>query len=203
MATDIDWGRRLFGRPRSASRTSSGNSASSLRHGVTTAASSDGYVSVLLDGSVDPVTLACRGSFSKGERVSVANDGGVYSIVNDGVASADSGDVPSSILGEAVLGEMILGGDGGGSVDDSGGGLPPVTEADNGKVMMVVGGEWVAANLPRYAGSYSVTPTADGLTVPTAGAYMESDLTVNPVPYSETSNNSGGTTIYVESEVER
>ena len=197
MATEIDLGRKLFGKTRGGTR------ASSLRRGVTASSSNDGYVSVLLDGSADPVTLKCRGSFSEGERVSVANDGGVYSIVNDGVSSADEGGASSSVLGEAVLGQMVLGGEGGGSVDDSGGSLPPVTEADNGKVMMVVGGEWVAASLPTYAGSYSVTPTADGFAVPTAGAYMESDLTVNPVPYSETSNNSGGTTIYVASEVEK
>ena len=198
MTTNIDWGRRLFGRAKGKTR------ASSLRYGVTTTASSDGYVSVLLDGSADPVTLKCRGSFAEGERVSVANDGGVYSIVNDGVSSADEGGASSSVLGEAVLGQMVLGSEGGGgSVDDVGGSLPPVTEADNGRVMMVVNGTWQAASLPTYAGTYSVTPTADGLTVPTAGAYMESDLTVNPVPYSETSNNSGGITIYVASEVEK
>lgn len=85
---------------------------------------------------------------------------------------------------------------------DGGAVLPEVSDSDNGKVLMVVNGQWLASKLPTYAGSYSVTPTADGLTVPTAGSYMEQDVTVNPVPYSETSNTAGGTTIYVASEVE-
>lgn len=33
------------------------------------------------------------------------------------------------------------------------GGLPTVTSADNGKVLMVVSGAWTAANLPTYDGT--------------------------------------------------
>ena len=119
-------------------------------------------------------------------------------ITSDVIKMLDSGAGASSVLGVGVLGTMVLasGGSSGSRL------LPMISEADNGKILTVVGGQWVAASLPVYAGSYSLTPTADGFTVPTAGAYMEQNMTVNPVPYSETSNNSGGTTIYVASEVE-
>lgn len=77
MTTNIDWGRKLFGKPKA-------DKAARLRHGVTASASSDGYVSVLLDGSEEPVTLACSGSFDAGQSVYVVNDGGSYAIMGDG-----------------------------------------------------------------------------------------------------------------------
>lgn len=119
-------------------------------------------------------------------------------ITSDVIKMLDSGAGASSVLGVGVLGTMVLA-SGGSSSSRL---LPMVSEADNGKILTVVGGQWTAASLPVYSGSYSLTPTASGFSVPTAGAYMEQNMTVNPVPYSETSNNSGGTTIYVASEVE-
>ena len=86
MTTEIDLGRALIGKSKTASA-----SASSLRHGKTTAASSDGYVSVLLDGSDKPVTLKCSGSYRGGQSVTVANDSGTYSIVNDVTISGSGG----------------------------------------------------------------------------------------------------------------
>ena len=39
-------------------------------------------------------------------------------------------------------------------------------------------------------------------TLPTAQKYMEKDLTVNGIPYYQTSNASNGETVYIGTEVE-
>lgn len=79
----------------------------------------------------------------------------------------------------------------------SGVGLPSVTEEDDGKVLSVVNGKWQAAELPKYSGSYEVTPAADAQTLETAKKLMTGDVTVGAIPYSEVSNNSGGTTVTI------
>jgi hypothetical protein len=76
MTTNIDWGRKLFGKPKA-------DKAARLRHGMTASASTNGYVDILLDGSDEPVTLACSGSFDAGQSVYVVNDGGSYAIMGD------------------------------------------------------------------------------------------------------------------------
>lgn len=81
MTTNIDRGRKLYGKAKGGSR------ASSLRRGVTVGASSGGYVSVLLDGSDEPVTLACGVDLDAGQSVSVMNDGGTYKIIGGGEGS--------------------------------------------------------------------------------------------------------------------
>ena len=80
--------------------------------------------------------------------------------------------------------------------------LPDVGEEDDGKVLMVSNGAWAASSLPTYEGDYEVTPTADGQTLNTAKKLMEGDVTVKAIPYYETSNESGGNTLYIASEVE-
>ena len=52
-------------------------------------------------------------------------------------------------------------------------------------------------SIERYKGDYEVTPTLEGETLPTKQKLMEEDLTVNPIPIYETSNISGGTTVYI------
>ena len=80
--------------------------------------------------------------------------------------------------------------------------LPPVTEADDGKVLTVAGGKWETKTLPLYNGAYSVTPSAAGAqTMRTAGKLMDADITVQKIPYFETSNTSDGVTVIIGSEV--
>lgn len=81
--------------------------------------------------------------------------------------------------------------------------LPSVTEEDNGKILTVVGGEWAARELPRYSGTYEVTPQAIGsTTLETAQTFVESDIVVKQIPYYQTSNDSDGDTVYIGTEVE-
>lgn len=85
-------------------------------------------------------------------------------------------------------------------IDDA---LPPVTEEDDGKILMVKGGAWTAGELPKYEGEYEVTPLADqATTLLTKEKYLDSNVTVNKVPYYETSNTDGGETAYIAMEVE-
>lgn len=78
MRTQIDLGQRLFG---GSARTESRQSP--VRHGTAVGASSGGYVSVLFDGSAEPVSIACDGSFAAGQRVSVACADGVYKVISE------------------------------------------------------------------------------------------------------------------------
>lgn len=79
-----------------------------------------------------------------------------------------------------------------------GNGLPAVTEEDNGKFMGVVGGKWTAVELPVYAGEFVVTPSAtEDQTLATAQTYLDADIKIEKIPYSEVLNNSGGTTVNI------
>lgn len=76
--------------------------------------------------------------------------------------------------------------------------LPQVTEADDGRVLIVEDGKWVCNDLPIYNGEYTVTPLADGeQTLLTKGKYNTRDITVEKIPYYEVSNDEGGTTINI------
>ena len=57
-------------------------------------------------------------------------------------------------------------------------------------------------SIPPYAGPYEVIPTLDGETLQTKNKYMAKDLTVQPIPYFEVSNASGGETVYIAGEIE-
>lgn len=49
-----------------------------------------------------------------------------------------------------------------------------------------------------YTGEYEVTPLVDKeTTLPTANKIMSRDVVVKQVPYFETSNNTGGKTVYI------
>lgn len=76
--------------------------------------------------------------------------------------------------------------------------LPMVSEEDEGKILQVEDGQWVAKNLPTYDGEFLVTPSADNdQTLQMAGKYSKSNITVEKIPYSEVSNTAGGTTVII------
>lgn len=52
-----------------------------------------------------------------------------------------------------------------------------------------------------YNGEYEVTPTPEQQVLQTAFRYMEDNVTVKSIPFFETSNQTGGNTVYIASEV--
>lgn len=75
--------------------------------------------------------------------------------------------------------------------------LPIVSQEDEGKILQVVNGKWVAAELPKYQGNYSVTPRARAQSITTTGKYLSDDVIVEAIPYAEVSNNANGTTVTI------
>lgn len=68
-------------------------------------------------------------------------------------------------------------------------------EADFGEVQTVgIGGD-------LYEGSYEVTPKVESQTMPTKGKLLVKDMKIKEVPVFRVSNSSGGTTVYIASEV--
>ena len=52
-----------------------------------------------------------------------------------------------------------------------------------------------------YEGTYDVTPKTKEQTLPTAKKYLRDDVTVKSIPFFKTSNQTGGNTVYIASEV--
>lgn len=52
-----------------------------------------------------------------------------------------------------------------------------------------------------YEGDYIVTPKVAQQTLPTAQKLMEADVLVKAIPFFNTSNTSGGSTVYIGNEV--
>ena len=84
----------------------------------------------------------------------------------------------------------------------SGGGIPAITEADEGRVLTALGGVAVWQDLPKYGGTYTVTPEVGaGQTLETAGKYLTNDVTVNAIPDYEVTNEAGGNTFIIGKEI--
>lgn len=67
---------------------------------------------------------------------------------------------------------------------------------------VVFGKIQLSGNLSIYNGDYTVTPSVEEQTLKTANKKMLEDVTVKKIPFYETSNLSGGNTVYIGSEVE-
>lgn len=59
----------------------------------------------------------------------------------------------------------------------------------------------VYKDVPLYEGEYEVTPKVEEQTLPTAMTLLKEDVTIKSIPYFDVSNNSGGSTVYIGSEV--
>lgn len=80
---------------------------------------------------------------------------------------------------------------------EGGKGLPDVSEDDDGKILQVEGGEWVAKKLPVYEGEYEVVPTFENQKIPTKELLMGDDVTVSAIPVVTVSNAAGGNTVII------
>ena len=67
---------------------------------------------------------------------------------------------------------------------------------------VVFGKIQISGNLSIYNGDYTVTPSVEEQTLKTANKKMLEDVTVKKIPFYETSNLSGGNTVYIGNEVE-
>lgn len=56
-----------------------------------------------------------------------------------------------------------------------------------------------SSELPTFAGPYYIVPAVVAQTLPTARTSMRNDVTVDAIPYSQTSNEAGGYTISIAS----
>lgn len=63
-----------------------------------------------------------------------------------------------------------------------------------GKITMPVG-------YVNYAGSYETTPKVEKQTLPTKDKYMTDNVTIQAIPCFDVSNEAGGSTVYIGSEV--
>ncbi len=61
-------------------------------------------------------------------------------------------------------------------------------------VTKYIGGE-------KYEGDYGITPKVEAQTMPTKNKVMIDDVTVKAIPFFNVSNNSGGSTVYIGTEV--
>lgn len=59
----------------------------------------------------------------------------------------------------------------------------------------------VSIGAEMYEGDYFVTPKVEGQTIPTKGKVLIKDMTVNPIPFFDVSNTSGGSTVYIAKEI--
>lgn len=59
----------------------------------------------------------------------------------------------------------------------------------------------VNPDVEYYTGSYEITPKVDEQSMPTAQKFMNEDVTVKAIPFFDVSNDAGGNTIFIASEV--
>ena len=69
-------------------------------------------------------------------------------------------------------------------------------DAEFGEIQKVTG-----EDVPVYDGSYEVTPLISHQTLETAGKLMGEDMQIKAIPFFETSNTAGGTTVYIGTEI--
>jgi hypothetical protein len=55
----------------------------------------------------------------------------------------------------------------------------------------------LAGDYTGYEGEYEVTPQTEDQTLPTEKKFLNQDLRINKVPYSEVSNHTGGKTVTI------
>ena len=60
----------------------------------------------------------------------------------------------------------------------------------------------IRQDVEYYEGSFEVTPKVDAQTLATADKFMAEDVHIKEIPFFDVTNLSGGSTVYIGSEVE-
>lgn len=86
MTTLLDLSKRIYGTERGFAKESVGSRGqlADVRHGTAQAASKNGYVAVLMDGSEEPVEVVCEVPVAEGQRVTIMSRSGTYKVVSVG-----------------------------------------------------------------------------------------------------------------------
>ena len=72
----------------------------------------------------------------------------------------------------------------------------------NGSMLGSIGTVFVKdVRTEEYEGSYVVTPKVEAQTLETKQKLMADDVTIKEIPFYDTSNNAGGTTVYIGSSI--
>lgn len=116
-------------------------------------------------------------------------------VVLDGEESLSIEKAVGSYVVDDAIGEVSITTDGGGEVFISGsadGNAEVVCDGEVGIVTEVIGGDY-----PVYSGDNIVTPTMEQQTLNTKNKILLDDVTIKKIPLYETTNLSGGTTVYI------
>ena len=62
---------------------------------------------------------------------------------------------------------------------------------------VLIGRIAISGDYEEYEGEYIVTPTFFQQTLPTEDKHLSQNITINPIPYKETLNASGGITLSI------
>lgn len=73
-------------------------------------------------------------------------------------------------------------------------GVDYFTEEDIAEIV-----DTVCDQISKFEGDYTVTPAVDAQTLETKQKLMTDNVTIKEIPFYDTSNNSGGTTVYIGS----
>ena len=86
MTTLLDLSKRIYGKERGFAKQSVGSRGqlADVRHGIARSASEGGYVTVLMDGSEEPVEVVCEVPVAEGQRVTIMSRSGTYKVVSVG-----------------------------------------------------------------------------------------------------------------------
>ena len=58
-------------------------------------------------------------------------------------------------------------------------------------------------HVPEYEDAYTITPLAfQDIVLPTKDKQLKDNITIKEIPYYETSNTSGGSTVYIAGQIE-
>ena len=76
-----------------------------------------------------------------------------------------------------------------------------VPDADKVLKKVTIIADVLGGDIEEYKGSYEVTPQVVGQTLPTANKAMRNDVKIKEIPFFKVSNNSGGNTVFIGSEV--